>query len=152
MKTGFSFIEIIIVIMIIGVMAAVITPSLFRRPISERDSFISKLNVITQLGSQSAIRADQPRKILIDLLGKKVNLEDLNSQIEKTIDIPKDIEITDVFINNKTVFNLDGKRVSAFFLINSDGLTQEVSIELEDLQVNKKYRLVLNPFTKQFGY
>lgn len=151
MRTGFSLLELMIVISIIGVMMSIITPGLFKQKAPIMDTFLIQINALTQLGSQAAIKSGEIKKILFDIAGKKINLENIAGAVEKSLTIPMEIEVTDFFVNGKSVFSLGATKLTGYFLINPDGITQDTSINLEDTSINKVYNLTLNPFTKQFS-
>ena len=71
-KSGFSLLEMLVVILIIGVLGAVILPNLKRStPRYEREEFIARFNALTQLAWQQALVTNRMYQISVDI-GKKV--------------------------------------------------------------------------------
>src|SRR5579864_1833448 len=71
-KSGFTLLELLIVVLIIGVLGSVILPNLKRStPRYEREEFIARFNALTQLAWQQALITNKICQISVDN-GKKV--------------------------------------------------------------------------------
>ncbi len=160
MKKGFSLIELMIVIMLIGIVAVIGMPRFLSSPRREAENFISHLN---RLVSESVIEAQsrgEPLRIFFSITGKKVDMQTVSGKsLAKPLVIPDSIEISDVGINGKSQFvSGSGEKDSVYFLINQDGISQEVRLVLIDHAVRRnnprsgRYEFYLNPFTSVFRY
>lgn len=156
MTKGFTLIEIAIVILIIAIMANLGIPRFLRIGTTESERFIERLNALVQQGAQAAMQTDKVQKILFNLIAKKVELQDIDSnKSKKSIDIG-DIELKDFYINKKSQFMAGSEKYTAYFLINPEGISQEVKIVIVDHKLQAKnpkfgtYELLLNPFIPQF--
>lgn len=157
MKKGFTLIEILVVILIIGIMASIGLPRVFSTRTTNAEQFVARFNALVAYGVQQAIAKSRVEAVFLNLLGKKVELMDSsNNKVEKTIDIPKEIEVTNFFLNGVSQFDSSGKHESAWFYINDQGITQEVKIVFTDKEILSKrpqsayFEMNLNPFTALF--
>lgn len=160
MKTGFTIIEMMLVVIIVGIMASIGLPRFVRGGQTPGQQFIARLNDLTQLGAQAALTTGTVQKINFNLQANKVELSSIDNKnnktnkTEKSIEIPDDFEIIDFIINGKNQFTAGGgERRSAYFLINPDGITQETQIGVLDKTgtITRNYQIDLNPFTGQFN-
>ena len=77
---GFTLIEIVVAIAIIGFMAAIVVPNLFGpTAATERKSFIAKVNGLLFLGWQQALITHKIHMATFDINQKKVYLEVVES-------------------------------------------------------------------------
>ncbi len=120
--------------------------------------FRASLNDITLTGAQFARQLGKVQKIFIDISGKKIELMDLDSDKSKrSANIPAEMSIEDVLIDGATVFTGGGSKLTAYFLINPQGVTQDTEIIVVDDDLNSRdssigrYEFVLNPFTAVFN-
>lgn len=153
MNRGFSLIELMIVILLIGIIATIGIPRFLRTTRTEAEQFIARLNALVADGAQLAVQTQQPQKVLFNLLARTVELQDVSdNKAKRSIDIPKVLEIEDVYINGKSQFTGEGEKRTVYFLITSEGISQEVRLVLTtETQAGKKtYELYLNPFTGIF--
>jgi len=159
-RSGFSIIELIIVILIIGLLLSVGLPRFMSIGISNSDKFIACLNKITLEGTQKAQKFKKTYKVFINFVSRKIEL--IQHVIKQDVDVkpedfeifPSFIEIEDFLIDNKSQFASSfSSKKSAYFLINPDGITQNTKIIFKDnnsKSKKKSYEIVLNPFISQF--
>ena len=63
-KHGFTFIELVVVIMILGIVATIVVPNLQKRlPGYQRKAFVNELNTLTALGWQNALSTQKVHRI-----------------------------------------------------------------------------------------
>lgn len=168
---GFTLIEIVVAIAIIGFMAAIVVPNFFGPTAStERKSFIAKVNGLLFLGWQQALITHKLHMATFDMNKKKVYLEVVESidSADKpkvapvkidyqstSIEWPEQFEIKNFIIEGTDELAKGGGKNVFFFYIMPDGLSQDVTINLfdtKDMLPNGSARpvgLVLNPFSVQ---
>lgn len=174
-KQGFSLIEILIAVVIIGIMAAVVAPNFTSKKAGqERKAFIAKLNELMQLAWQNALTTNSLHKVVFDFKKKRVSIEQATGEkdsqgdqkfaplkeayLETTIEWPDHLHIKNFFIEGfDEMKRFSGRDTGeTWFFVVPDGMTQAVTINLidtNDLQNDgrsTKVSLVLNPFNAQF--
>jgi prepilin-type N-terminal cleavage/methylation domain-containing protein len=151
MKSGFTLIELVLVIALIAVVTGLMLPRLRRRESSVGQDFIVRLNAFVQEGAQTAQQTASAQTITFNF-GSNV-LE--RSPEQARIPLPSELEFTDIIVNGESQLS-SGKVTKTFFYILPDGTTQEVRILFRDQEQDTRipgsgqYELVLNPFTAQF--
>ena len=175
-KSGFSFLELIVVIAILGIIAAIVVPNFRPRlPGYERKQFVDHLNALMQVGWQNAVATRKLHRVVFDLTKRNVSIETstgkksprneevfasiktrfLNTVYEWPLDT---FEFTNFYIGNRDEIKLTLKngRGRIWFFITPEGLAQSVVINLVDVKEatalvkGKEFSLVLNPFSAQF--
>lgn len=168
---GFTLIEIVVAIAIIGFMATIIAPNLFKPTAAqERKTFIAGINGLLFLCWQQALITHKIHMTTFDFKNKKVFLEivqniDNPSEPQKapvkieyqktTIDIPEQFEVQNFYIEGYDEMSRSTGRYQFFFYIMPDGMAQDVVINLIDTKDTlpdnspRPVGLVLNPFSVQ---
>lgn len=159
-KSGFTLIELIFVIVIIGILSMVTLPALRLISGNKRAEFISQLSHLVQISWQSAVVTGKVHRIIFDNSNHEIRAEmrELSKTSEKSSEyIPVvgayfktnmqwDSElfaIKDFYITNTK--SEVGNNLS--FLIFPEGITQPVIINFAG---DEPFSLVLNPFSAQF--
>ena len=170
-RSGFTLIEIMVAILIVGLMAAIITPNLGRKkPEYERKQLLGNLNALVRLAAQQASATGKLHRVFFDFDRNKFTVEvkaegknDKGEQAFKPIKAPylhssltwpKYYRVENFSIEGTDEGSADTKK-TAWFFIMPDGLAQDVIINVTDR--NPAYRnkpkqigLVMNPFSAQF--
>ena len=142
MRSGFTLLEIIIVVGIIGILMSVGLPRLFRLQVPANQQFVARLNAFMQQGAQAALQTARVQTIRFNLASKLVERDD--SQVK--VSIPDELKIQDIIINGEPQVNDRTTEVRVF--ITPQGRTQNVKLLLTEQERNFTY--ILNPFTVQF--
>lgn len=170
---GFTIIEILVVLALIGVMTAVVLPNLMpSQPGQERKQFVTKLNELMRFSWQQAILTGNLQRVVVDIPNRTVQLQEAdkfdkqgepifadmaNSYLQTAVTWPEQLQIRNLYIEGFDEMSRSAAGASkAWFYIVPDGLTQRVTINMvdnNDLQDEKVVRmaLVLNPYTAQFS-
>jgi type II secretory pathway pseudopilin PulG len=174
-NAGFMLMELLIAMAIIALITAVGLPSIRKSlPRYERQTFIARLNALTQLGWQKTIALHKMSRISFNLAQKKVTLAIATDEIDRetkepkfkplkssylshSFTIPDSIKIRQLFVEgfDEMKRSTGGKTEETWFYIIPNGLTQQVTINCVDVKdrIQNKPReigLVLNPFNAQF--
>lgn len=173
-KSGFSLLELLIVLALIGVLGSAIMPNLKRTtPRYEREEFIARFNALTQLGWQQALLTHKAQQISVDISKKTISLLSETSESDRSgnpvfkptiglvqsssLPIPDQFEIKQFFIEgfDMMVKFSRGSTQEMWFYIVPEGMTQDVIVnfvDTKDTQNNapRQVGLVLNPFSAQF--
>ncbi len=173
-QSGFSLLEILIVVLIIGLLSSMIVPNFQRTtPRYEREAFIARFNTLVQFGWQQALSTHKVHRINVDIGKQLITLMADSGEKDKsgesafkpitnavedtTCPIPDQILIKQFFIEGHDMMSKFGRSEtkSAWFYIVPDGMAQNVVInfnDTKDTQDNKSrpVGLVLNPFSAQF--
>ena len=170
---GFSLLEILIVIAIIGILGAIIVPNINRStPRYEREAFIARFNALLQYGWQHAMMTRRIHQVTVDIAQKMITLLEESDEVDRsgtvykpivdpvydtTVPLPDQINIKQFFIEGfdmMTKFSR-AKSASVWFYIIPEGMAQDVIINFIDTNdkrdgQSRQVGLVLNPFTAQF--
>jgi type II secretion system protein H len=171
-KQGFTFIEILVVMMLVGILATIIVPNLGGRlPKYEREAFIAELEGVIRFGWQEAVQSTKMHRVLFDLEKNKIAVQVAtgkknrdgtpafdtvaDSYTASELIIPDAFEFREFYINGRNELKRDRDTFKVWFFILPTGMTQEVVINMldtneSDAQGNEmRVGLVLNPFTAQ---
>lgn len=140
-KLGFTLIEIIVVMLVISILATISLPYFSTGPKVDPDEFVVNLNNITRQAVAEALRTQKNQKIIFNFEQNKVETD-----FGANISIPEELEFNDLYVANKQ--EQDSGR--AYFLINSEGMSQEVRVNMINTQSGNSFLLTLNPFTSRF--
>lgn len=173
-RKGFTLLEIIVAVAIIGLVSAIVIPNFMRRaPSYERQEAIANLNALTQLAWQNALIEDKIHKIKFNFKTGQVSLEIATGEYEKGEPTfkplermhistefiwPEHLEIRQFIVEKfDEMARFIGKRTeTVWFFIMPDGLAQDVIINFIDTKDQlpdgraRSGGLVLNPFNVQF--
>ncbi len=173
-KKGFTLIEILVAIIIIGIMAAIVIPNLApRRASAERNAFIAKLNGLMSFAWQNALTTGLIHKVVFDITHKTVSLQQATEKKSSEGDVkfdsfggtyfatsiawPHNLQIKNFYLEGfDEMKRSSGGAKEIWFFVMPDGLTQRVTLNIidsNDVKQNgrpERISLVLNPFNAQF--
>ncbi len=140
-QAGFSLIEIIVAMLIVGIMATISIPRFVRVGATATDQFVIALNNLNQTAVQQAYETHHIQKVIFDFQQNYVKIEKGES-----IEIPSYIEIDNLSIVGKPEYTTG----QAYYLINDQGLAQEVKFDIINTENQSMQTAILNPFSAQF--
>jgi prepilin-type N-terminal cleavage/methylation domain-containing protein len=179
-RSGFTFIELIVVIAIIAIMAMTMIPFLQNRDLDQnRQTFVASLNSFVLSAQYNAIVSGKTNRVLFDLVNSRFMIEQATLKKDQfgqdayepvkiaynndffDVDQAK-FKIRAILINNQDALLLnESGSDKVWFYITSDGIAQNVTIKFADVLENEKfsdhseqpndYSLILNPFSAQFN-
>ena len=174
-KSGFSLIEIMVAIVIIGIVAAIVVPNLGKsKARQERDKFISELNALTGFALHNAVKTKKLHQVFFDFAegkreiylkiftqkdkyGKDEWAPVTRSYVKNFVKMIDQLELKNFYVEGKDeVGKLSSGKGGNVYIYVSDGICQNVVINYLDNNQEKSGRnklplgLVLNPFSAQF--
>ena len=141
-KQGFSLLEIMVVILLLGIVATIVVPNLQQRvPGHKRKAFISELNTFMAFGWQDALATQKILRVFFDIENRVVKIDNeepgpsVNEVVYKPItqtyrttsyEWPEEIEFKNFFIDGVDELNQPERKTSSlWFYIMAEGLSQE---------------------------
>jgi len=170
-KHGFTLIELMVVLVIIGLVSAMIIPNFVRKnSATERRNFIDALNGLLYFAWQQSVTKNVTYKINFDTEKNRVMLlegtfdstkNEIVYKSVKTSHFPTEIKIPGIIMVKKFIVEgfdemkrfVGGKTTEIWFFINNQGISQHISISLagaEKGRDTKEYFYDINPFLVQF--
>lgn len=175
-QRGFSFLELVLVISILGILGYVVAPNFFRRgPLYERKAFVATLNVIARQAWVHALESGAVHKITFNLVQRTINLEQktdatdhegtpvfkpiILNNVPQNYQWPEHFEIQQFFVQGVDEIAQHGASRTMediWFFVVPEGMAQEVIMNVVDVKDTyhdsngKQMSLVLNPFSVQF--
>ena len=165
-RNGFTFIELMVAIVIIGIMATFIVPPFFRQAAPPIDTFASELNNLIRTGILDAIETDRVHRIYFDFVKTRISLETATKKVADAdlksaryvavqsvaaptvVDLPEDDVLRVVhFYIGATEERMPLNFI--YFFIGADGTVQDVTIVLLDVETKLTKTLMINPFSGQ---
>lgn len=172
-KAGFSFIEIVVVILILAVTLSVAVPGLLKKePKQQRHLFVQQLDGLLEQASYQALMTRHIQKITFDTSKRELTVVAEKTQHQEKqeeqqpapaptfrLAWPENLDIEQFFIQGVDEFSAknSGKTTNEiWFYIIPDAMAQEVIINGRDTkdvragEEQKTWSFVLNPFTLRF--
>lgn len=168
-SNGFTLVEIIIAIVILAITAAIVVPRLTRRPVPLEKEFTRRLNELSRFGQLNALMTGALQRIHFDLKRQQVVLERASARRDSlghlqfepvkishnrtSFQMPKDLEIDRFWVKGKNLIQ-KGEGIQAtgvWFYLVPEGLSQEVTIDFHQLDSQRMFSIVINPFNAQFS-
>ena len=150
---GFTIIELMVVIFIIALVTAISIPRFLRSPIPVTQQFVHKLNKFVIHAVEQALQESEARRVFFNLSASEVEIQTSAGQsVGGSLVIPEELQIDDVVINGQSQFQSGGTKRTFYFLIDSEGVSQEVRLFLIEQTSSgaRNFEFLLNPFTTVF--
>lgn len=171
-KAGFTLIEIIIVMIIIGIMTTMITRVVVRKPVDEWDYVLEEFNNLAYVARQESLAIRSVHRILLQSSDdngdrmiierefddpEKVGMKKYERATSKYLDVeyvfPETIRLKAVYVNGKPSFDRyrEGK---AFIYVTHEGLVQPAIVQLTRTHDDQESfaSFILEPFIGTFEF
>ena len=169
-QAGFSFVEIIIVLMLISVLFSFVIPTFFRRQKGVvKKQFVAEFTTLMQDALQQAIISHRIQQIYFDIEKHKILVKSHDTSIEtetkheqfstppdsitSSIQLPQQFEFRNFIIQGKDEVESGRRMDNAWFYIMPDGTSQAVIMNIEeqnpDAAENNRFSITVNPFYSQ---
>lgn len=159
-KSGFTLIELIFVIVIIGILSMVTLPALRLIGGDKRAEFVNQLSHLVQITWQNAVVTGKVHRIVFDSANREIRAE--MREVTKTGEKAGEyIPVAGVYFKTSLKWDLERFALKDWYLTNikpeisnnlnflifPEGVTQPVMINFAS---DEPLSLVLNPFSAQF--
>ena len=166
-KSGVSFIEILVILLIIGLITSFVIPSYLKKQAkSTKQQFYTEFETLIQQTLTNAIVTNKVHQIFFDIKEHKIIIKSYNQSkpepdkhkkfspasldsFPTSTNISPDLVIRNFFINGRDEFESGINIDTVYFYIMPDGTSQSVIINIEDTQTTSqqnKFAIVINPF------
>lgn len=174
-KPGFTLLELLVAIALLGVVAAIVVPSIGTKgSAAARQEFITKINALTKFAWQNAVVSRKAQRVEFDFQQKKIMVTQATGEhsmdgtpvfgpvtrayVNTSLTIPPQFDCKNFFVEGfDEMGRFAGKKTEAvWFYLVPEGLAQSVIINMIDTKDRAKtgrvheMSLVLNPFSAQF--
>jgi prepilin-type N-terminal cleavage/methylation domain-containing protein len=163
-NTGFTFIEILIALLIIGILMRVGVPRFIMRGTPPIDDVVEQINKLTRLAYVRAILSGKLYRVMFKFAGQgEIQLEVVEKEQagEPVFQRAKDMIIKSSFMWDSRfevvhffIKGIDeaqgGLLKDAWFYVLPSGVSQDIIIDIRDRQTGDVRGLVLNPFSVKF--
>ena len=165
---GFTLLEVLVVVIIMAIAAAIVVPRFKRRPLSFEKQMLYQLNNLTRMAHLNALMTGKLHRIRFDFKQNRILAELASGKKDSqgtVIFEPMRLAYTRAYASLDEALEVDrmivqGKNLisrgegllttGVWFYIVPEGLTQEVTIGMSEKESKKSFSLILNPFTAQF--
>ena len=168
-NAGISFIEVLVVLLLISLFASFVVPSFFRNPKGAvQKQFFSDFSHVIADTVHQAISSKKIHQVFFDFNKHEIKVKvhhittdetDKHKQFkqipfgefESQMEIPEQLTIQNFFINGTDEIIQNSTTHDAWFYIMPDGTSQAININILDQQeeVNNKFSISINPFYSQ---
>lgn len=169
-KSGFTLLEIMVVLMLIGILSSLVTPNFFRKQKGVvKKQFVAEFTTLMQNTLQQAILSKKIQQVFFDIKNHTITVKSHNPSLEtddkheqftidpdslaSPINIPTSFIFKNFIINDKDEVEYGRETNNAWFYVMPDGTSQPVIINFEeydpDTADNELFSLTINPFYSQ---
>lgn len=169
-KPGFSLLEVMIAVVLMGIITAIALPSFYNRSKKyERARFITSFNTLVGEAQQIALEKNLLVRVFLDFTTRKITVEKvIDPYVSKkeyepvtllyadnNFVLPESQKIEQFFVQGKDSMSEYEQTNTVWFFIVPSGTAQSVIINSFDMSNDaftqaKPYSLVLNPLTAQW--
>jgi prepilin-type N-terminal cleavage/methylation domain-containing protein len=166
---GFSLLEVVAVVILLAIIAAITLPRLIKRRVPVRQQLLQQLNHLSRTAQLNAMMTGKLHRVIFDPKNDRVNIEmesdKRDSQgaiqwnplkipyVKTSVQLPKNVEIDRFLIKGKNMVRQgEGIQLTgAWFYIIPEGMVQEVTIGFRDRDTLRAFSYSINPFTAVFN-
>lgn len=166
---GFSLLEVVAVVVLLAIIAAIALPRLIKRRVPLRQQLIQELNHLSRTAQLNAMMTGKLHRIIFDPKKEHIQIEmeaeKRDSQgaiqfnplkipyVKTSAPLPKNVDIDRFLIKDKNLIKQgEGVQLTgAWFYIIPEGMAQEVTIGFRDRDTSRTFSYSINPFTAVFS-